>query len=173
LVKTKGAIANPNVRARNWKTCPTQSEGISWKPQKKGSGNKHLLNRAMSTVRGSVCSVAEGNNRTGSNFFPGFRILFPSLLGPQEKGGNETSYRPTHGSEVLFSHWVENWLNLPPTVMEGRGSSLPFWAVDNVRGGNDLGPRARFLNTLRTRLLSMRCFRNSFQEEWDSWQIFC
>ena len=41
-----------------------------------------------------VSSVTEGSNRTGSNFFPGSRILFPSLLGPQEKGGNETSYSP-------------------------------------------------------------------------------
>jgi hypothetical protein len=37
---------------------------------------------------------AEGSNRTGSNFFPESRILFPSPLGPQEKGGNETSNRP-------------------------------------------------------------------------------
>jgi hypothetical protein len=38
----------------------------------------------MSTsVRGSVCSVAEGSNRTGSNFVPGSRILFLSLLGSQ------------------------------------------------------------------------------------------
>ena len=45
-------------------------------------------------VRGSVCSVAEGSNGTGSNFFPGSRILFPSLVGPQEKGRNETSNIP-------------------------------------------------------------------------------
>jgi hypothetical protein len=38
--------------------------------------------------------VAEGNNGTGSNFFPGSRILFPSLVGPQEKGRNETSNIP-------------------------------------------------------------------------------
>ena len=50
--------------------------------------------QTSTSVRGSVCSVTEGSNRTGSNFFPGSRILFPSLIGPQEKGGNETSYRP-------------------------------------------------------------------------------
>ena len=50
--------------------------------------------QTFTSIRGSVCSVAEGSNRTGSNFFPGFRILFPFLLGPQEKRGNETSYRP-------------------------------------------------------------------------------
>ena len=50
--------------------------------------------QTSTSIRGSVCSVAEGSNITGSNFFPGSRILFPSLLGPQEKGGNETSYRP-------------------------------------------------------------------------------
>jgi hypothetical protein len=50
--------------------------------------------KTSTSVRGSVCSVAEGSNGTGYNFFPGSRILFPSLLGPQENGGNETSYRP-------------------------------------------------------------------------------
>ena len=50
--------------------------------------------QTSTSVRGSVCSVAEGSNRTGSNFLPGSTILFPSLLGPQEKGGNETSNRP-------------------------------------------------------------------------------
>jgi hypothetical protein len=52
-----------------------------------------LLEQPITYVRGSVCSVAEGSNRTGSNFFPGSMILFPSLLGPQENGGNETSLK--------------------------------------------------------------------------------
>jgi hypothetical protein len=64
------------------------------------SGVSHSLfslfgsSQTSTSVRGSVYSVAEGSNITGSNFFPGSRILFPSLLGHQEKGVNETSYRP-------------------------------------------------------------------------------
>ena len=77
-----------------------------------------LLTKSTS-VRGSVCSVAEGSNRTGSSFFPGFRILFPSLLGPQEKGGMRpaidlsilntylvvpiSKWRPTGSSWLLYS----------------------------------------------------------------------
>ena len=54
------------------------------------------------SVRGSVCSVAEGSNRTGSNFFPGSRILFPPLLGPKKKGG----MRPVIDLSILNTYLV-------------------------------------------------------------------
>ena len=41
--------------------------------------------QTSTSVRGNVCSVAEGSNITGSNFFPG---------SPRKKGGDETSNRP-------------------------------------------------------------------------------
>jgi hypothetical protein len=75
-------------------------------------------------------------------------IVWTEVLVPPELSTEPMSLR--------FSFPIELRID---TGMEGRGSSLPSWAVDNVRGGNDIGPRTRLLSTLRTRLLSMRCFR--------------
>jgi hypothetical protein len=62
-----------------------------------------MSTKLSTSVRGSVCSVAEGSNRTGSNFFPGSRILFPSL-GSQEKEG----MRPVIDLSILNKNvWVE------------------------------------------------------------------
>jgi hypothetical protein len=63
-------------------------------------------------------------------------------------------------NEILDKSSVKDSLMKSPLTDKIFGLSLQkVQEEDNVRGGNDLGPRARFLNTLRTRLLSMRCFR--------------
>ena len=90
-------------------------------------------------VRGSVCSVAEGTNRTGSNFFPGSMILFPSLLGPQENGRNETSYRP----------FYFEYLPCDPPFQNGdqqvhRGFYTPRSLVDIARFSRCLFPLPYF-----------------------------
>ena len=95
--------------------------------------------QASTSVRGSVCSVAEGSNRTGSNFFPRSRILFPSLLGPQENGGNETSYR---------SFYFEN-LPCGPPFQNGdqqvhQGFYTPKSLVDIARFSRCLFPLPYF-----------------------------
>jgi hypothetical protein len=81
--------------------------------------------QTSTSVRGSVCSVAEGSNRTGSNFFPGSRILFPSLLGPQENGG----MRPVIDLSILNTYLVVPHFKME-TNRSIRASILPgMWST--------------------------------------------
>jgi hypothetical protein len=81
--------------------------------------------QTSTSIRGSVCSVAEGSNITGSNFFPGSRILFPSLLGPQEKGG----MRPVIDLSILNTYLVVPHFKME-TNRSIRASILPgIWST--------------------------------------------
>ena len=82
--------------------------------------------QTSTSVRGSVCSVTEGSNRTGSNFFPGSRILFPSLLGSQEKGGG---MRPAIDLSILNTYLVVPHFKMG-TNRSIRASILPgIWST--------------------------------------------
>jgi hypothetical protein len=77
------------------------------------------------SVRGSVCSVAEGSNRTGSSFFPWSRISFTSLLGPEEKGG----MRPVIDLSILNTYLVVPHFKME-TNRSIRASMLPeMWST--------------------------------------------
>jgi hypothetical protein len=117
-LRSMGSVDNSGVLELQFKQLPPLSESpIPFQ-------SLRLLTKSTS-VRGSVCSVAEGSNRTGSSFFPGFRILFPSLLGPQEKGG----MRPAIDLSILNTYLVVPHFKMK-TNRSIRAAMLPgIWST--------------------------------------------